>query len=141
MISGMQKRISQIALEWLPDFISIPANRANEDVLAAYLLAFHCAWNSHNGVHPTLRVEAMADDIWQHIGQEYPEFTKVLRFADRRELTNAILGHKRMHAPDDYRIIVRAGILPGNQGELRVVADFVNKADYDPNMSVSLDRE
>jgi hypothetical protein len=58
-----------------------------------------------------------------------------------RELTNAILDHKRKHAPTDDRIIVRAGILPGNDGEVRVVADFVNKADYDPNIIVSPLRE
>ena len=39
------------------------------------------------------------------------------------------------------RIIVRASVLPGSDGEVRVVADFVNKADYDPNMIVSPFRE
>lgn len=110
-------------------------------MLAAYLLAFHCAWNSHNGVPPTPQVEAMADGIWEQVGQEDPHFTKMLRYTDRRELTNAILDHKRKHAPTDARIIVRAGIMPGNDGEVRVVADFVNKADYDPNMIVSPFRE
>jgi hypothetical protein len=79
----------------------------------------------------------MADAIWQDVGQADPAFTKMLLHADRRELVNAIFDHKRIHAPDDDRIIVRAGILPDNDGEIRVVADFVNKADYDPDMFIS----
>jgi hypothetical protein len=136
------RKISALALEWLPQFVTVPPERVEEDLLAAYLLAFNIAWNAQVGIAPNPGMEMLAETMWSGILFDDPSVLGDLIEPGYRGLANAIHRHKQRHAPDDTRVIIRCGVLPTDDPqEIRAVADFVEKDRFDPTYDYSMDIE